>query len=222
MTHLKRLNALNKWRIKRKDGGKWIIRPSPGGHRMDISVPMGIILRDMLGYAGNMREARTILNARKVLVNGMAMTSSNYPAGLMDVVEITDMKECYIVTLDKKGKIILEKIEKPKYRLCRVEDKKVLRGGKVQLNLWGGENILVGKDDYKTGDVVKLGLADRKIQGKIELKKGALVFVTGGKHAGKKATMESINDKIRPKEVVLKSGKDEFRTRLGNIYAIEK
>src|SRR5437016_10422415 len=67
--HLKRLSAPRSWSTPRKTDF-WIVRPSPGPHAMGESVPLGLILRDMLKLCDSAREARHILNNRGVLVDG--------------------------------------------------------------------------------------------------------------------------------------------------------
>jgi len=41
------------------------------------------------------------------------------------------------------------------WKLCRIQNKTIVKGKKVQLNLHDGKNKLVEKDEYKTGDVLK-------------------------------------------------------------------
>jgi len=175
----------------------------------------------MLGYAANAREARKILNNKELVVNGSVVTDPRFPIGLMDIVELKTTKEQFQVTFTKRGKITIIEAGKSKHRLCRVENKKILPGGVTQLNLWGGVNINVKKDEYRTGDVVKLGLADKKIAGKIELKIGAKAFIIGGAHVGETATVKELILKKKPQEVLLEKDEGEFRTRKENVYLIE-
>ncbi len=61
--HLKRLPAPRSWTLSRKTDF-WVAKPSPGPHPIEASVPLGLILRDMLKVCDTAREARHILNAR--------------------------------------------------------------------------------------------------------------------------------------------------------------
>ena len=54
--HLKRLRSPRAWTIPRKTD-TWATKPAPGPHPMERSLPLGAILRDILGYAGTAREA---------------------------------------------------------------------------------------------------------------------------------------------------------------------
>ena len=56
---------------------------------------------------------------------------------------------------DWLGLIFYEKID-AKWKLHRIENKTIVKGKKVQLNLHDGRNIIVGKDEYKSGDVLKI------------------------------------------------------------------
>ena len=217
MAHLKRLVAPKTWKIHRKEQ-KFIKKPNPGGHKLENCLALGVVLRDMLEYAKNMSESKKILNARKITVNGKVRTDVKYPLGLMDLLQIKDTKEDFLVILGEKGRITLKKVEKTEGRTCRIENKTKIKGGKIQLNLWGGANILVDKDDYKTGDSVELGI-DGRIKGKLERKAGAKCTVIGGKHIGKTFEIKSIDKKTE--DAVLKGVKGEARTRLSNIYVIK-
>src|SRR5207247_8589703 len=69
-------------------------------------------------------------------------------------------------------------------KLCRVEDKTTVRGGKTQINLHDGRNLVLPKDSYKTGTTVKMNVPGQKVVEHYELSKGAPVLVTAGQHVG--------------------------------------
>ena len=76
--------------------------------------------------------------------------------------------------IDRNGKFRLVKLTEGKqaWKLCRIEGKTTVPGGKTQLNLHDGRNVLVGKDSYKAGDVVKLEVPSQKILETYKLAKG--------------------------------------------------
>src|SRR3989304_4822409 len=74
-----------------------------------------------------------------------------------------------------------------KWKLCRIEDKTTVRGGKIQINLHDGRNLLVPKNEYRTGTTLKLQLPGQKVLGHYELVPGAPTVITGGKHGGEGA-----------------------------------
>jgi len=193
MVHLKRFSAPETWRIERKTK-KWAIHPSPGPHPKERSLPLAIVIRDYLKLADNGREAKKIIAARKILVDGKARRDYKYPCGLMDVISIPDIDEHYRVLLDSKGRLRLVKIgeEEAKWKLSRIENKTIVRGGKLQLNLHDGRNIITEENDYKTGDVLKISLPEQEIMEKIPMKKGYMALIIGGSHAGEIAEIDEI------------------------------
>ncbi len=219
MTHLKRLVAPKSWPIKRK-GIVFTTRQNPRT-QAKYSIPLSIVLRDMLKLVQKAREALRVLKERKVLVNGKIRTEPKFPVTIFDVVEIPTIGKHYNVTLTKLGRLNLQEIQKPKHRLGRVENKTKITGGKIQLNLFDGTNAIVGKDEYKTGDVVKLSVPENKVIGKLSPEKGANAFVIGGAHIGESARIKALELEKNPKEVLLEGESGEFRTRLANIFVIE-
>ena len=85
--YLKRLAMPKTWRIKRK-GTVFITRPNPGPHSMGLSMPLNLIIRDILGYAENKREVRKVLMNNNVMVDGVRRKNHKLPVGLMDTIEI--------------------------------------------------------------------------------------------------------------------------------------
>ncbi|MCD6448566.1 MAG: 30S ribosomal protein S4e [Thermoplasmata archaeon] len=191
--HLKRLKAPRTWRIERKVA-KWTVKPSPGPHPVDRSIPLLLIVRDFLGLADTGKEARKIIAAREILVDGKARRDYKFPCGLMDVISIPKINEHYRVLFDRRGVLQLVKIdeERAKWKLCRIENKTMVRGGKIQLNLHDGRNIIVEENSYKTGDVVRISVPEQEILEVIPMEKGTLAMITGGKHTGQIAEIEEV------------------------------
>ncbi len=191
--HLKRLKAPRTWRIERKVA-KWTVKPSPGPHPIERSIPLLLVVRDFLRLADTGKEARKIIAAREILVDGKARRDYKFPCGLMDVISIPKINEHYRVLFDRRGVLQLARIdeERAKWKLCRIENKTMVRGGKIQLNLHDGRNIIVEEDNYRTGDVVRISIPEQEILEKIPMEKGYLAMITGGKHTGQIAEIEEI------------------------------
>ncbi|HEC82124.1 MAG TPA: 30S ribosomal protein S4e [Thermoplasmatales archaeon] len=223
--HLKRLAAPKALRLERKTA-KWTMKPSPGPHPADKSIPLGLILRDYLGMCDTRSEAKKIIGKGKVLVDSVARKDIKFPCGFMDVISIPDMKKDYRLLFDQRGKLTLVPISKKEqgWKLCRIENKTILKSGRTQLNLHDGRNILVDKDSYKTGDVVKLSFSDGKITDVYPFDKGTVAFVTGGTHIGKIATINSvqITRSSKPNIVLLKSKDSEFSTIKDYVFPVGK
>ncbi len=213
--HLKRLNAPRTWTIGRKTN-VYTTKPRAGPHAIERALPLSTVLRDYLGVAVTAREARTAIGAGDILVDGRIVKDPKFAVGFMDVVQIPKLKRAWRVTLDHKARLrIVEVSEKDaNWKLCQIDGKTTVKGGQTQLNLHDGRNLLVKKDDYKTGDVLRLDLPDQKITGHFPLNEGAEVMVTGGQHAGEIAPIASIEVTRSHKAnlVHLKEGDHTFTT----------
>jgi small subunit ribosomal protein S4e len=184
--HLKRIAMPKSFGLQRK-GFTWVINPLPGRHSKSRCIPLNYAVI-MLGFAKTSNEAKQILNSRKVKIDGKVRTEQKEPVGFMDVITIGD--KSWRAILDKKGRIIFVESKNPSVKLCQVKNKTKIKGGKIQLTLHDGRNIL--DFDAKIGDVIQISLPEGKASGKIELKEGALCLLTGGKKVGNKIKIKEI------------------------------
>ncbi len=186
--HVKRLAAPRTWPIARK---KYPFAPkvSPGPHGAHESIPLLVVLREILGIASNKREAKKILNSRKVRVDGRVVRDVKFPIGFMDVISIGDINKHYRAVYDVNGNMRIVEIPEDHagWKLVRIENKSVVPGGKIQLNLHDGRNILLDENKYKTGDVLKIKLPTQEILSHYPLAEGSVAIVTGGTHRGRVA-----------------------------------
>ncbi len=191
--HLKRFKAPKHWPIHPKEN-KWTIKPNAGPHAIEGSLPLLLIVRDILGVADNAREAKRIINNGEILVDGRIRKDFKYPVGFMDVIEIPKSEKVYRVLQDEKGRLILHPIAKEnvEFKLCKIVDKTTIRGGKTQLNLHDGRNCLVDAE-YKVGDVVILKVPDQEVSDTIKFENGTIGLITGGKHIGEIGRIKEIN-----------------------------
>jgi small subunit ribosomal protein S4e len=188
---MKRLTAPRSWPVKRKTS-QWITKPSPGAHALEDSIPVNVVLRDMLRVCDTASEARSIIFEKGLLVDGKVVTSLKQGIGLMDVVSLPKAKVHYRMVLDRRGKFQLVKVPEAKasWKLCRIENKSIVPGGKTQLNMHDGRNLLVEKDSYKTGDVIKIEVPSQKVIEHYSLGKGSVVLITAGSHVGETAVID--------------------------------
>lgn len=208
--HLKRIAAPNTWKINRKEA-KFITRANPGPHNFCRSIPLSVFIRELVKVAKTAKEAKQIVKIKDVFVDRKIRKDTHHPVGLMDVVSFPQLDENYRVLLDKKGKLTAVKAA-PKEagtKLSRIESKSKISGGRIQLNLIDGRNVIVENDTYKTGDTVQLSLPDQKITSHIKFEKNALVFLIGGSRSGAFARIEEISQN----KITLKSAKNtKFET----------
>ncbi|GAB4316674.1 MAG: 30S ribosomal protein S4e [Promethearchaeota archaeon] len=197
----KRLATPKHVQIPRKHG-KWFITPRPGPHPKRFCLPLGHVLRDLLGLARTAEEAKKIVKRGMVLVDGRVVRDHRFPLGLMDVLEIPLVEKYYRVFPDPHHGLVLFEIPKKEaqFKLCRIEDKHTVKGGHVQLNLHDGRNILVQVEDprkpvedvYKTRDTLRISLPDQKILEHLEFRVQNLVIITGGKNIGQVGKMKNV------------------------------
>ncbi len=221
--HLKRKSAPAFWPIHRKEA-LWTVKPDPGPHPMDKSIPLVLIVRDMLGLAETRSEARTIISGGNVTVDGEVRKEELFPSGLMDVISIARIQKSFRVMPSEKG-LILHAIDKDeeKFKLCRIENKKTLDGGDVQLNLHDGRNLVVKvkdsnkseeEDVFKTFDTVKISLPDQEIQSHLKLAEGVPALIVGGKNIGRHGRISAIETRQAQKRKSLVTIEDSKGERL--------
>jgi small subunit ribosomal protein S4e len=216
MKKMKRLLAPKFWKVPKKLR-KWVVSPRPSPHKKFECIPLQIIIRDILNIAETRKEAKSIIKNREVLVDGKVVKDHKYPVGLMDSIAIPKLNQYYRVIMTRRG-LGLIKISKKesKLKICRINNKTIVKKGKLQLNLHDGRNILVDKDVYKTGDSVLIELPTQKILEHIKFEKGSLGLVTKGKNSGnfikiKKITKPRFNEPTKVIFKVQRTDKSDFR-----------
>ncbi len=191
--HMKRLAAPRTWPLKRK-ASVFVAKQSAGAHSIEDSMAAVTVLRDMIGACDTAREAKRIIGNREMFVDGKAVKNPKAPVGFMDVVSVPKLDLAYRMLLTDKGKLTLVPIDADEagWELCRIEDKTIVKGGKFQLNLSGGRNILLDKNDYKCGDTLKVAFDGQKVMDHYPLSEGATVFIKEGSHTGAVKTVKSM------------------------------
>jgi small subunit ribosomal protein S4e len=220
---LKRLFAPKNWRIERKVK-EWTVKPIPGPHSKEVSIPITILLRDYLGHATNRKEVNFILNNGDVLVNGRPIKDSSFPVGLMDVIEIPKTKEYFRVLFDKKGSVNLLKIDESEKntKLFKLINKTMIKGNKLQLNLHDGTNVL-SEEGYPTSSTLVMKVPDMKVVDSLEFKEGYIGLVIKGKNVSKIGKISKITEfGIYKDAVLLESGNDKFQTLKDYVLVVGK
>jgi small subunit ribosomal protein S4e len=222
---MKRLASPRSWKITKKSS-TWVPKPRPGKHSIEQGVPLGVVLRDYLKLVDTMTEAKRVLGNREVKVDGRVATDHKTPVGLMDIVQVPKLEKSYRVVLDHHGRVVLTEIgaAEAAWKFCRVENKTVVSGGRIQLNLHDGRNVIVKEKTYKTGDVVKLSVPEQEIKGHYAFGKGMTAFITGGAHVGEFAKVEGeeVIRSPRPNLVSLKTGETPYSTIKQFVFLVGK
>ena len=216
--HLKRLAMPRSWPLPRKTS-VWVTRPTPGSHSLDLCMPISLVIRDVLGYARSTREVRHILHNGNALIDGRVCKDVRRGVGLMDVLTLGE--DNYRCILDHNGRLRYRTISpaEASWKVCRIESKSTIKGGKTQLNLHDGRNIVVDDaTEYSTGSSLKLSLPSQDILEHIKFDEGVRCYLIGGAHIGGFANMKSYDVKrsSMPNEVLF----DDFGTTASNVFVV--
>ena len=220
--HQKRITIPVSWPVSRKSHA-WVAKSSPGPHSSAESMPLLMIVRDMLKLVDNAREAKRILYEGNVLVDGKAQKDYKLPVGIFDVISVPSLDQQYRMLKDEKGMFYLSLLEPGAVRkLARIENKTILKGKKQQLNFSDGSNKLAD-GDFKVGDSLVLSIPDKQIEDQIGFEVGNLAMVVGGKHSGQTGKIKEIITvkSSQPNRVII-SGDKEFETIKDYVYMIGK
>ena len=187
--HLKRNNMKNFWTVPRT-GTKYLAVAS---HDKGTSIPLIIITRDILKLVRTKKELRKALKEKQVLINHKHTLDVNYPVSLFDILTFPSTKKNLKAVFSEKGKMIFKEVpnKEAETKIFKVIGKKVLNGGKLQVNLTNGKNILT-KEKLNAGDSVIFDLHTNKIVKIVHLEKGKSAFVIKGKHIGKHGKISEI------------------------------
>jgi len=216
--HLKRNNISKFWPVPKK-GTKYVAVSS---HNQNESLPLVVVLRDVLKIIINKKELQRAINEKKISVNGKIVHDTNYPIALFDVINLNEMKKNFKATLSTEKKMTFEEVSNKdaESKIFKVLNKKILGDKKIQLNLMHGINV-ISKEDVKTGDSVLLNLKEKKILKTIKMEKGKNAFVVKGKHAGKKGKIEDIVERGGKKIAKISEKSNKLNVWTKNIIVIE-
>jgi small subunit ribosomal protein S4e len=222
--HLKRLAMPRALPLPRK-GETWVVKAMPGPHPLDQSIPLAVLLRDHLKVAGSLKEASKILAEGKVLVDGRPVREGKFPVGLMDVVSLPVTGQHFRILLNQLGKLVPHPLgtQEASFKLCRVEGKKIISGGRVQVGLHDGRTLILGDPkELRVRDVLKLSLPKQEVLEVIPFKVGSLALITGGKNVGKVGRIMEIKElrSIQPNTVLLRGNGERLETVVPYIFVI--
>lgn len=223
-TTQKRLSAPRAVKISRKEK-TFIVAVGPGPHSKQDSVPLGVVLRDLLGVSKNARETKICLNSGQVSVDGTTRRERRFPVGLFDVVKVKALEKAYRAVYDSQGRLGFMEIpeKEAEFKLCRVKAKRIVDGNKVQLASSDGKTFFAeAKANLKVGDSLKVGLPGQKILGHYPLAKDCVIYITGGKHVSETAKVKEILEGTlqRGKLLELEHSGKSFRTTAQNAFVI--
>jgi len=191
--HQKRLSVPKSWPVERKTA-TFTAKANAGPHG-ESGVPLVIVLRDVLGYVDTATEATYAVNSGGVLVNGDSVDDRNRPIGMFDILAFPDRDEYYRVFPDEGGRLGLTPIDEADAgsKLGKVIDKTTVSGGRTQLNLHDGANLIAEDEGYSGKDSIVIDNETQEIVAHFEYEEGALVTAVAGQHAGEIGEVEDIS-----------------------------
>ncbi|MEM1584558.1 MAG: 30S ribosomal protein S4e [Nitrososphaerota archaeon] len=223
MVHLKRLAAPPHLDIKVKEY-VFTIAPRPGPHPKTECIPLLLILREYLGYAERADEAKKIIKAGKILVDGRIIRDYKFPVGLMDVVSIPDTGENYrILPVYRKGLRLIEiPREESGVKLGKIIRKMHVARARLQLTLHDGRNILFKEvtDEVRqinTRDTLKISVPSQTILDHVRLEEGYYALIIRGSKQGLHGRIIEINrDTPYPSKATIRLSE----TKIGEVSTI--
>ncbi len=225
--HQKRLSVPKSWPVERKEE-MFTVKAGAGPHG-ESGVPLLILLRDVLGYVDNRKEARYALNQDSVLINGTPINDEERPVGMFDIVAFTERDEYYRVFPDEGGRLTLTPLDADSAgsKLGKIDGKHNVPGGDVQLTMHDGQTLLVEADsNYSVGDSLVVDNEDDSIVAHFEYEEGALATAVAGRHAGRIGTIEEIivSQSSASNDVILSAydGDETFETVEEYIVTIDE
>lgn len=181
----------NSWPVKKKNI-TFVAKPNAGSHKLKYVTSVVVLLRDVLGYAQTSRDVKYIVNNEEILVNGRKVSDIKTAVGMFDVLEIAKTSEKFVVIFNEVGRLKLVATKDSTVTL-KVAKKTLVAGGKFQLNMMNGYNVLVDKkifDSVRVADSVVYDYAKKAVKKVLALKEKAQVYLFDGKFKGQFATVK--------------------------------
>ena len=231
--HLKRKPAPKFWPIHRKEY-RWVVKPGVGPHGAASSLPLLVVLRDILDVARTRHEVDLILGRGEIKIDGVVRTNDDFPVGLMDVIDIPVLKKTYRVLplLGKGLRLHGIGLDEKEFKLCKILNKTTIARGNVQLNLHDGRNQTIkvvdpkkpSEDIYKTNDLLKIKLPSQEILGHLRFEPGVLALVDSGRNVGRWGEVVKITEpNVYGSTAVLRdSNGEDFETVVDYLFPIGK
>jgi len=211
--HKNRYNMGKFWPVAKK-GTKYVAKSS---HNNSNSVPLAVLMRDVLKLVRTTKELKKVLNEKQIKVSGKEIRDTNYPIGLFDMITAGD--KTFRVILGGNKKFKMEESKDDGTKVIKIVGKKNLGKKGIQFNLMDGRNVL-SNEKANVGDSVIYNYNDAKISKIIKMDKGSEGFVIKGKHAGVRGKIVDIVDQGGKKIAVINDDKEKINVWVKNVIAM--
>lgn len=223
--HLKRIASAKAIPVTDKKEHTWMTRTAPGPHPSKHSIPLGVLVRDILKIATTLREVRRILASRLLEVDGSVRTDEKFPVGLMDVVSFPKGGKHFRMMVDGKGRLTPHEISKDAatHKILRVVGKHTIPGGKISLAFHDGRNMLAD-NHVLVGDSVVVSLPKVSLKTHLKRDKGSRCLIVEGKHAGMIVKLKEIIERKggKPSEALVQDKSEEFVTVAKYLFVVDE
>lgn len=220
--HLKRLAAPTQWGLD-KTSGKYAVRPLPGPHRKELSVPLKYIIARFLKVASTAKEVEYIVSSKMVTINGREITSPKFPVGLFDVITLKKTNKHFRLYFNANGKFKVHSItsDEAKIRISKVLSK-YTNDSIPMTHTMDGYNFKFADPSIGINDTVTIDVATNKIVGRLPLEIGKKGYVFIGKNSGRIGMIKRIEHAQGGKDLVfLQDSKEKlFNVPLKDVMAI--
>ncbi len=217
--HLKRSNIPDKVWIRNKKAYKYIRRQSPGPHTMGTSMSLGVLMRDIMKCVDNLKEAQFIMRKGHVKVDGRARKDSDFPIGLMDIVEVRGA--AYRIVIGQHGRYEAKETDKKDKKPLKITRKVSLSKDKFQLTFHDGKTKTTNDNSLAVNDVVLFDIAKKDMADVAKPVVGSMCLITEGRHSGKKGTITKISG-TEVKDVTIDVDGKAIITRFNYIFPIKE
>jgi len=202
--HIKKTKMPKNWPVPRKGRGRRFVAVPSHGTSKGISLLF--VIRDILKIAKTRKEVRYMTLNGMVKINNKVRHDENFPVNVLDVVNLSFDKEnryYRLEILNKKFGLVEISEKDADEKVVKIVGKKILDGGKVQMNLRDGQNFL-SKVKFSVGDSAVLDTKKNIVKKVLGSKKGANVEIILGKHAGEKGELIGFEELIRGRNYKIK------------------
>ncbi|HIG96370.1 TPA: 30S ribosomal protein S4e [Candidatus Woesearchaeota archaeon] len=223
--HLKRIAMPKTWHLPRKET-IFLARPNPGSAILAFSMPLSLVMKELIKCVKTTKEVKSILKTKGVFVDERRRWDDKYNVGLMDTIALPTSNEYYRLLLNTNGKLDIAPISKDEasMKLVKIVGKTILNKDHVQINLSSGRNLIVkigekGAGAYNVHDTLMLSLPGQQIKQHLKFEAGCLVYLTGGKHTGKVGKLVGVNN---DKTISLETPQGIYKTEKYYAFVIGK
>lgn len=210
--HLKRLAVPTQWNLD-KNSGKYAVRPLPGPHSKELSIPLKYVLARFLKIANTAKEIEYIATNKMIKINGREVDSVKFPVGLFDVITIMKSNLHYRIYLGANKKFKIHKItsEEAQFRISKVVSKHTYEGIPLTHTM-DGFNFKFSNPSINLEDTVKIDLRTNQIVANSAIEVGKISYVFAGPQSGRIGKITKIDVAVDLKKTVF------MQDKLGKIF----